>query len=584
MSNAARLLTSSRASRRQLLGGAAASLAGGAIPITVTAQESEAGHDQAVVSADIDATRAGLDILAQGGTAADAAVAVAAVLSVVEPWFSSALGGGTWGIYYDAANHDLTSLDGVGPTGSKATLEDYRSRVNDTGIHQAIVPGAWDAWMLWLGRYGQLDLGPILAPAIRIARDGRAPSADMVEWLGRHKNAILDSPDTAAIYAPDGELIGKDDVVRQEAMAATFEALAAAWDDGLSTSREAAVQAARDHFYRGPVAEAIVAFSDEHDGYFTLEDFASFEAQIVTPITIDYDDRFSVYQCPPNSQGITMLMALNILKGLDLGAMDPASADAIHVQVEAIKLAFADRYQYIGDPARVDIPVDELLSDAHAAEMRELISMDTVLEWQAEVSHAATPPHHTTTFHIVDRWGNGAAVTTSLGAQFFVVGDTGIHINERMGFLSLEPGNANELTPGFKVRHTSCPYVVFRDGRLYMLGGNTGVDTQPQGQVQQFLSVVEWGKTAQEAVAQPRFVTTAFPSTTSPYEAENTLQIEAGFRGSVVADLRERGHEIDLGDGRFGSANMIVLGDNGVEVGAEPRSDTSSGEVVPTGS
>jgi gamma-glutamyltranspeptidase / glutathione hydrolase len=153
-----------------------------------------------------------------------------------------------------------------------------------------------------------------------------------------------------------------------------------------------------------------------------------------------------------------------------------------------------------------------------------------------------------------------------------------------MGFLSLEPGNVNELTPGFKVRHTSCPYAAFRDGQLFMLGGNTGVDTQTQGQVQQFLSIVEWDTTAQEAVAQPRFVTTAFPATTSPYDAENTLQMEAGFRGSVVTELRERGHDIDLGDGRFGSANMIVLRDEGVEVGVEPRSDTAAGEVIPAGS
>ncbi len=584
-SSTPRDVPSFRANRRQIFGGAAATLAAGMIPaVTAVAQTPASGHAQAVVSADADATRAGLDILAQGGTAADAAVAVAAVLSVVESWFSSALGGGTWGIYYDAANHDLTSLDGVGRTGSKATLDDYRGRIRDVGIHHAIVPAAWDAWMLWLGRYGRLDLGPILAPAIGLARDGRPASADMARWLKTREDEIAELPDTAAIYAPDGEVAKEGDVVRQEAMAGTFEDLVEAWDDGLATSREAAVQAARDHFYRGPIAEAIVAFSDEHDGYFTLEDFASFEAEIVTPVTIDYGDGVQVYQCPPNSQGITMLMALNILKGFDLAPMDPEGADAIHLQVEAIKLAFADRYQYIGDPARVDIPVDQLLSDEHADGMRELIAMDSVLEWQEDVSQATSPPHHTTTFHIVDQWGNAAAVTTSLGAQFLVVGDTGIHINERMGFLSLEPGNVNELTPGFKVRHTSCPYVAFRNGQLFMLGGNTGVDTQPQGQVQQFLNVIEWGMSAQEAIDQPRFVSTAFPSTVYPYNVENTLQMEAGFRGSVVTDLRRRGHDVDLGDGRFGSANMIVLRDDGLDLGVESRSDAASGEIVPAGS
>ena len=573
--------------RRRLLGNTAAATMAGSLAIQsprfVTAnQPAPQGHVQAVVSSDADATQAGLDVLAQGGTAADAAIAVAGVLSVVEPWFSSALGGGTWALYYDAETQSVTSLDGVGPVGSNATLDDYRERVETPGIHHAIVPGAWDGWMLWLDRYGQMDLGTLLEPAINLARNGRAVSEEMARWLAIHEEAILSFPDTSRLYAPDEEIPTAGDVVEQTDMADTFEALVQAYNDASDESRSAAVQAARDYFYRGPLAEAIVAFSEENDGYFTMEDFETFEAEIVEPISIDYDDAITVFQCPPNSQGITMLLALNILKGFDLSELEHDSADAIHLQVEAIKLAFADRYQYIGDPDRVDIPLDELLSEDHAAEQRERINMDTALEWAVESGH--TPNlHHTTTFHITDQFGNVAGVTTSLGAQFLVVGDTGIHINERMGFLSLEEGNPNELTPGYKVRHTSCPYLALRNGQPYISGGNTGVDTQPQGQVQQFLNIVEFGMSAQEAVNQPRFISTAFPATTFPYEAQNTLQMQGGFRGSVVGELRSRGHDVDLGEGIFGSANVIVVNEDGTdaEAGAEPGTSMSSGEVIP---
>ena len=576
-----------RLSRRRVVGGAgvAVGAAWGGLHLagSVAAQPDPARHVQAVVSSHEVATDAGLDMLAQGGTAADAAVAIAAVLSVVEPWFSSVLGGGTWALYFDAATGEVTSLDGVGPVGSKASREDYAARADTSGIHHAIVPGAWDGWMLWLDRYGRLDLGEVLAPAIRLAREGYPASEELVSWLDRLAEEVLGDPASARIYAPDGELVRAGDPVRQTDMADTLTALAEAYDAAAATSRTAAVQAARDYFYRGPLAEAIVAFSDEQGGYFTPEDLRSFEAAIWPAISIAYRDDIEVFQNPPNSQGIAMLLALNILKGFDLAALGRDNPDVIHLQVEAIKLAFADRYRYIGDPERIDIPLEELLSDEHAASQRERIDMERAMEWPIDTGLSRTPPSHTTTFQVVDQFGNAVSVTTSLGAQFLVVGDTGIHINERMGFLSLEPGDANELTPGYKVRHTSCPYMSLRGGRPFVLGGNTGVDTQPQGQVQQFVSVVEFGMGAQDAVGQPRFVSTAFPSTLPPYEAQNTLQMQEGFSPTVLSVLTARGHEIVVGEGIFGSANMIVVGADGTgaEVGAEPSSATAHGEVIP---
>jgi gamma-glutamyltranspeptidase len=540
-------------------------------------------HVQAVVSAHQLATETGMQVLAAGGSAADAAVAIAAVLSVVEPWFSSALGGGTWALYYDAERDEVTSLDGVGYAGSLATPSDYEARLNVEGIHHAIVPGAWDGWMLWLARHGQLELREILEPAIAIARDGHPASAEMILWLQINADMVLSDPNTAQIYAPDGLFIQEGDTVYQEDMARTFLELALAYDRVKEQGHEEAIQAARDYFYRGPIAEAIVAYSDENGGYFTLEDFHDFEAEIVDAISIQYNDEITVYQNPPNSQGIAMLLALNILKDFEFLGSDPADPDVVHVQVEAIKLAFADRYYHVGDPDVVDIPLAELLSEEHAAAQRERIDMDTAMEWPIEDILDTNTLNNTTTFHVVDRHGNAAAVTTSLGAQFLVIGDTGIHMNERMKFFSLEEDNPNLLEPRKKVRHTSNPYMALREGRPYILGGNTGVDTQPQAQVQQFLNIVEFDLDAQEAVAQPRFVSTAFPGTRPPSPVGNTLQVETAFPAETVAELRTRGHDVAVGEGIFGSANVIIVQEDGLDaqVGAEPRDSMSSGMVTP---
>ena len=567
----------------------------------------------AVVSAHPLATQAGVDILTAGGSAADAAVAVAAVLSVVEPWFSSALGGGTWALYYDADAGSVTSLDGVGPVGSQASPADFAPRAGVAGMHQSIVPGAWDGWMLWLERYGRLELGDVLAPAIAVAREGYAVSSQMSRWLEQQQAFFDDRPDTAAIYRPDGRLLRTGDTVRQEAMAATFEALVQAYEAERPSGRSAALQAARDHYYRGPIAEAVVAFSStqpEHlRGYLTLDDFHGFQAAIVDPVHVDLPGGVRVYQNPPNSQGITMLIALQVLQGFDLSALGPDDPDAIHLQVEALKLAFEERHRFVGDPApgcpAGGVDTATLLSESRAAALRERMALDRVLLWDEEsdalvdgatltssVVGAAGDPFvtGTTTFHIVDRDGHAAAVTTSLGAQFYVVGDTGIHINNRMRFISVDEGDPNLLTPGCKVRHTSNPYLVTRDGAPWLLGGNTGADTQVQAQLQQLLHVLAFGLSASEAVARPRFLTTAFPSTTrvgqgEGYSVDNRLQLQSGFAAGVRTALELRGHTlVPPGEsGTYGVAHMLELAPDGTveDVATDPRYATSSGARIP---
>ncbi len=567
--------------RREFLmtsaGAGAAGLAGCAGFSSDGPAERSGGDRRAVVSQHHLATEAGLETLEAGGTAADAAVAVACGLSVVEPWFSSALGGGTWALYYDTEADEVTSLDGVGPVGLEATPEDYEERADEAGIHQAVVPGAWDGWMLWLAEYGELELPDVLEPAIDLAREGYPVSPEMEGWLEGEAELIADRPAAAEIYHDDGDLLEEGDTVTQDAMADTFEAMADAYAS--EDERADGIQAVRDYFYRGPIAEAIVEYSDEHGGYLTLEEFEAFEAEIVDPLSIEYDEDLEVYQNPPNSQGITQLLALNVLKEYEFGDLEPDDADAVHLQTEAIKLAFADRHHHVGDPDRVEVPVEDLLDDEHAASQRDRIDMDEAMEWPIETGLEETGADHTTTFHVVDDEGNAAAVTTSLGAQFLVIGDTGIHINNRMRMLALEDDDPNRLTPGYAVRHTSNPYMALRNGGPYVLGGVTGVDTQSQGQTQQFLNVAGFGLDAQAAVDRPRFVSTAFPSTDYPYEADNTLQIETEFSEAVRDDLEERGHDLEEGAGMFGTGNAIVLEDDDLQVGAESRISTAEGTV-----
>ena len=570
-----------RLHRRTLLAGATALLAQPSIRSRssqrVAAQDARAA---AVVSSHRLATDAGIEVLQAGGTAADAAIAVAAALSIVEPFFSSALGGGLWALYFDAESGDVTSLDGVGPVGALATIDDYRQRVDRAGMHQAIVPGAWDGWMLWLERYGRLDLPSVLAPAIRLGSEGFPVSTEMAYYLSRDADVVLNYPASAATYLRNGAFPAAGSIIDLVDLANTFRALGDAYQ-GADGDRTDKVQAARDYFYRGPIAEELVAFSNVDGGYFTHDDFADFSAEILEPISVPFRDT-SVFQSPPNSQGIAMLLAAHILNGFDLAADGPVAANTIHRQVEAIKLAFADRYAVVGDPAAVDVPVLELLSEEHAESQRARIDMDSAMAWPIASDAASRGASHTTTFHVVDTDGNAAAVTTSLGLQFLVVGRSGIHINERSRYFSLEDGNPNVFAAGKKVRHTSCPYMALRNGRPILLGGNTGVDTQPQAQLQQLINVVDFGFGAQGAVNQPRFVSTAFPPSTYPHQVENTLQLEFGFPEATIAELRRRGHNVVVGQGVFGSGNVIKLDDDGaaIEVGAEIRTNDAAGVMV----
>lgn len=537
--------------------------------------------ERAVTSAHRMATDAAMEVLNDGGNAADAAFTAAAVLTIVEPWFSSVMGGGTWALYYKADTGRVHSMDGVGPAASGATSE-YFSRSGvpaRSGMHQAVVPGAWAGWMEWLKEFGSLPLDRLLQPVIDIAESGYPVYPTMAEWLRRGEDNISAWPYSREIYMPEGDLLGEGDTVRQPAMARTFRDIQRVFRRNIRRGRSDAFDAANDYYYRGPIAESIVDYSREHDGLFELSDFTEFRTGIVEPISIEYRD-ITVYQNPPNSQGVTMLMALNILEGYDFGGYEVNEPEAVHLQVEAIKIAHAAKHRHVGDPEYTDVPVEELISDEHAGEARELIRPDRALTWSFPDTLDEIERSNTTTFHILDDDGNGAAVTTSLGAQFLVAGPSGVHINNRMRMFYYGEGYPNTVEPGKKVRHTSNPFIALQDGDLYILGGNTGVDTQPQGQVQQFISVVEFGLTPQEAVSRPRYISRGFPAGQWPFRAENDLALEPGTPAALRRGLEELGH-VTINSGIWGSAHMIVvdLRTGALSVGTDPRDPEGKGVV-----
>jgi gamma-glutamyltranspeptidase/glutathione hydrolase len=269
-----------------------------------------------------------------------------------------------------------------------------------------------------------------------------------------------------------------------------------------------------------------------------------------------------------------MPLALNIIEAHDLRRKRWNEPETIHIVAEAMNLAHIDKHHYVGDPEQVDIPLETLLSEEYAEAQAERIEPNKAVEWPAPGGLEANEGF-TTTFSVVDAEGNGAAITTSIGAQFVVAGKTGILMNQRLQNVFYEnEGNPNFLVPGRRVRHTVNPYIAELPGQKLVLGGNTGYDTQPQGQIQQFLHLSIFGANAQEAVSRPRYIVHSFPDITYPHEVRNELALERGYGDEVVEAMRERGHRVSRG-AIFGNANVIVreLPTGAVEAGADPRGE-----------
>jgi gamma-glutamyltranspeptidase/glutathione hydrolase len=526
------------------------------------------------------ASLAGIMALQRGGNAVDAAIAVAAALNVVEPQMSG-IGGDGYLMIYHRGRNTVEVVNATGAAPLAATAEEYQGGIPMKGIRSVSVPGLLDGWMEAHARHGRLRLPDLFAPAIGWADNGFPISQRLAENIAADP-ALISTPSSRVIFAPEGRPLKAGEVLYQHDLARTFARLA----------REGA-----DVFYRGDIAAALARCSEANGGLLTLRDLAQHRTRWQEPISTAYHD-YTVFEAPPNSSGIVLLQMLNLIEAFDLSRYEWNSAASIHLMVEAKKLAFADREQFLADPEWVEVPVEGLLRKEYARERATLIAPDRAAAavepgdpWRYQPRGrpssvrrrgGETPAREDTTcFVVVDGEGSAVSALQSLQSAFgstLVAEGTGILLNNRMTYWHLNADHVDCLEPGKRVRHTMNPVMAFRDGKLRLVFGTPGADTQTQTNLQVFTHVVDFGLSVQEAVEAPRWRHLQSPTESAvPHRCEDQLQIEGRFGAPVAEGLTARGHRVvKIGDwAGVGSQVMIAVDPDAgaLQGGADPRRD-----------
>ncbi|GAB4112425.1 MAG: gamma-glutamyltransferase [Roseiflexaceae bacterium] len=502
------------------------------------------------------AAQAGLRILMAGGSAADAAVATAAVLNVVEP-MSTGIGGDMFALVYDAKQRQVTALNGSGRAPQAISLAAFQQRglekIPLLGILPVTVPGAVDGWLSLLGRHGRLPLSEILAPAIEYAERGFPVSEIIARGWQMSTEKLRSNAAATSTYLVGGRAPRAGEI---------------ASNPNLGQSLRLIAEGGREAFYHGPIAEAIVATSEREGGFLSMADFAAHHSTWDTPISTNYRG-YTIYECPPNGHGLTTLLALNILNGFDLPSLSPGSPEALHLQIEAMRLAFADAATYIADPAHADVPTEFLLSEAHTQARRGLIRTDRALD---HVVPGSLPGGHDTVYlSVVDAEGNAVSFINSLYYGFgsgVVAGDTGICLQNRGAGFVLDPQHRNCLAPGKRPYHTIIPGMILRDDALWSSFGVMGGFMQPQGHMQMVVNMIDFGMNPQESLDAPRF------ELLDPYVDQSSVAFE--HDPAIGQALAALGHQVVESPrvGGFGGGQIIVVDQHGVRhAGSDPRKD-----------
>lgn len=508
------------------------------------------------------AAQAGLQILRQGGNAADAAIATAAVLNVVEA-ASTGIGGDCFALYYDAKTKILTGLNGSGRAPDALTADLLYDKGFSTMPERhplaVTVPGAVRGWADLLHQHGKLSLATVLEAAIEYAINGFPVSPVYARAWGRVEGLIKGSL-AAREYLPNGVAPQAGQVVKLPSLGRSLKAIA---DGG------------PDAFYEGEIAHAIVKTLHDMGGVMSLADLQVHTSTWVEPIKTTYRG-LEVYEIPPNGQGLAALMALNILEGFELGQWawdDPAR---LHRMIEAMRLAFADASRYIADPHFSPVPVDGLLSKSYAEQRRALIHPDQAIH---PLTYG-TPPNHSDTVYlsVVDGEGNACSFINSLYMGFgsgIVAEGTGIFLQNRGANFSLEAGHPNQVMPRKRPYHTIIPAMALAEGELWASFGVMGGFMQPQGHVQVISAMIDDLSDPQAALDRLRWQV----DEDSGFVA---VGLEEGINTKTVKALKNMGHQVKniVGDGRavFGSGQIIRRDSEGVLYGgSDPRKD---GQVV----
>ncbi|MGH9629508.1 MAG: gamma-glutamyltransferase family protein, partial [Bryobacteraceae bacterium] len=452
------------------------------------------------------------------------------------------------------------------------------------GILAAVVPGVFDGLILALEQYGTMSFAEVAAPAIEYA-EGFPIAEEFAAFLGRHQKILQLWPDSNRFFYPEDRPPMAGEIVRMPALAKTLRELAQV-EKKRRGNRARKLKAVRDHFYRGKLARRVAEFSEEHGGLLAYEDLAQFKAETDRPRSTDFRG-YEVHKPGFWSQGPVMLQALNILEGYDLKAMGHNSPEYLHTLIEAVKLAFADRDRYYGDPKFSKIPEDILLSKDYAAERRQLVDAQSAsmehrpggfgvpLELQS-TSRSNAIVHDTTCVNVMDRFGNAFSATPS-GAWLpsVIAGGTGIPLSTRLQSFVLTPGHPNLLEPGKRPRITLSPTLVTKDGKPYLVMSTPGGDNQDQAMLQVLLNIIVFGMTPQQAVEAPRFQSGHFYESFADHEfSPGRLSLEARIPQSTIDKLAAMGHLVNV-SGPWSNSSapaVILLSEDGVlHGGADPR-------------
>ena len=507
------------------------------------------------------ATAAGLSILAAGSNAADAAVATAAALNVTEPT-STGIGGDMFALYYDAKTKQVTALNGSGRAPSALSLE----RLQKENIKELppfhpytiTVPGACAGWFDLIEKHGTLPMSQILAPAINLAENGFPVAPITAHFWERGAGRQLASALNGHELTIDGRAPKAGEIFSNKGLARTFRKIA---QDG------------KKAYYEGEIAESIAKVIQQSGGCLTTADLAAHQSTWDEPISVNYRG-YRIWECPPNGQGLAALLALNLLEGFDLASLAPLSTRRLHLQIEAMRLAFADARWYVSDPAFSSIPLNELLSKAYSDERRKLINLKKATLDQKH----GTPIKSSGTvyFSVVDKDGNACSFIISNYMGFgtgIVPKGWGFTLQNRGHNFNLEADHPNSLQPNKRPYHTIIPAMATReeDGSLYASYGVMGGFMQPQGHMQVACALIDDGMDPQTALDMPRFCI-------EPSEDGGFASLEEGIPDKTIAALARRGHPTRKISGweraLFGRGQVIVREISGVLVaGSDSRAD-----------
>jgi len=514
------------------------------------------------------ATAAGLEILSKGGNAADAAVAAGAALNVTEPT-STGIGGDMFALYFDAKTKQVTALNGSGRSPSALTIERLKNEglladeLPEFHAHTVTVPGTCAGWCDLIEKHGSLTMSEVLAPAIRLADEGFPVSPITSYFWNEGVKRQLSKALNGHELTIDGRAPRAGEIFRNPGLAKTLQIVAEKKADG---------------FYQGPIAEAIVNVIKDAGGCMSLEDLASHVSAWETPISVDYRG-LRVYECPPNGQGITALIALNILEGFDLSSMDALSPEKMHLMIEAVRLAFADSRWFVCDPEYSIQPLRELLSKEYAASRRKLIQ-----KYKAVIDRKHGTPvasSNTVYLSVVDEMGNACSFINSNYSGFgtgIVPKSWGFTLQNRGHNFRLDPLHPNVLEPRKRPYHTIIPAMVTRvsDNSLYASYGVMGGFMQPQGHVQVLSALNDAGYDPQSALDLPRFCIDI-------EEKGGKVAIEEGMPAKTILNLKGMGHKLYKVSGYersiFGRGQVIMRDPmTGVLCGgSDPRADGYAG-------